>query len=917
MSSNHGHNSSNSSGSPTKETFVDDGLKAPRPHGLFQRLGGNNNSNLNLADTMQERPVTPVNQFHSGPLHAPPMSSLSANVSTGSTSTTAPRIRAQLGHLLPRHAYFQAEVQVHQISNVPLVSGEFAVRWKFKGVHIPSGSKQGILNRVKAKAKAEKEKRDGKGKPTEDVTIPSLGGIISPAGGTHTLPSPVERSASGSHSIAPSVTAPSVSSRSSYSSHSQPSHTNSNISSSTNQTLTASDSNSNTPTSSTLFSPSITSQNNPSPSSIPSTSTGSTITTPASSTPARGMTHYLPLKDHSVTWSCVLSPILKMDIDRETHDLLPCQLKLVVLQKIDDEDAKTKGSASNPRLGVVYLNLAEYVDKDGEEETGDGSKRKKRGKKEGPPTGIERSYLLKESKINATLKVNSNITSFLLTVRLTFLHGESNYIAPPLPQGGVLTGIAGFLKQNEAVRKRPRALVLDLEESNEMRAGDVDGSITARTLRTATLGIGAMPGTPRSIGTMLPPRTARTLGGYGDAPFTPIPPVSQTAVSKHRVLRDIVQEDDDEDCSNRERAISPITGRPIPRRTITQGTSGTYTSSSPSPSSPSQPNSPVFTSPSRRVIYGSPRALSPQPSGTSPARQKGDPYANADADLALGLLAVDIHRLPAPGFPGGLGSRTKATEALIDAIFNPIAIRVPQGALPPGSVQESEYTTVEEEERIRRRYETPFVRYEEIVETEVPAEESGEATDTDGEGYRDAEGWTDAEVERDAPDTAKPPSPSTARPDGQPEGKPGRWILRKKVVATAVTTSQVPIEQHRHVRRNTRDSNSDASIAASGYSVSTGASNTTSSSSRRNSEDAGFGRRRRDAYETSSVQSHTNGHGAANTNSEASGSTFQVGGEGHATSSHTGKAHHLGASMRDWWKRHAGSRPGTPTGIKA
>ncbi|KAF9045376.1 N-terminal C2 in EEIG1 and EHBP1 proteins-domain-containing protein [Panaeolus papilionaceus] len=790
------------------------------------------------------------------------MTSPNVNVSTGSTSTTAPRIRAQLGHLLPRHAHFQAEVQIHQLSNVPLVSGEFAVRWKFKGVQTPSGTKPGLLNRVKAKAKAEKERREGKTR--EDVTLPSLGGIISPAGGTHSLPSPVQRSASGSQSIAPSVIAP---------------------------TFTTS-------------------------------TTSSTVTTPVSSTPARGMTHFLPLKDHSVTWSYVLSPVLKMDIDRETHDLLPCPLKLVVLQKIDEEDAKTKGSASNPQLGVVYLNLAEYVDKDGEEENGDGSKKKKKGKKDGCPTGIERSYLLKESKTNATLK---------LTVRLTFLHGESNYIAPPLPQGGILTGIAGFLKQNDAVRKRPRALVLDLEESNEMHGVDRDVAVTAKTLRTATIGIGMMPGTPRSIGTMLPPRTARTLGGYGDAPFTPIPPVPTSSLPKSarvpRVLHNISQEDDDDDYSHTISVLSPITGRPLPHRSTTQSSSGTY-ASSPSASSPSQPNSPVFTSPSRRVIYGSPKSMSPQLPGISPVQQKNDPYANSNADLALGLLAVDIHRLPAPGFGNGLGSRTKATETLIDAIFNPVAVRAPDGGSPPLSVQRSEYTTVIEEERIRRRYETPFVRYEEEATEPAAAdhEESEGTTDTEGEGYRDAEGWSDAEGERtagkrEAPDTAKPESPTTARPGVQPGGgRATRWILRKKVVATTVATSNSqgpPPEQQSHVRRNTRDSNSDAS----GYSVSTGTSNNTaSSSSRRNSEEAGFGRRRRDVYgqhETSSSHGHESGYEIVNSIAPHNGSAHHIGDEGHAASSHAGRAHHLGTSMRDWWKRHAGSRPSTPTGIKA
>ena len=73
--------------------------------------------------------------------------------------------------------------------------------------------------------------------------------------------------------------------------------------------------------------------------------------------------------------------MLKFDIERDTMGLLPNLLKLVVMQRAIPDDLD--GNQSNPHLGAVYLNLAEYV--------GQGS--------------VERSYLLKESKTNATLKV--------------------------------------------------------------------------------------------------------------------------------------------------------------------------------------------------------------------------------------------------------------------------------------------------------------------------------------------------------------------------------------------------------------------------------------------------------------------------------------------------------------------------------
>ena len=70
-----------------------------------------------------------------------------------------------------------------------------------------------------------------------------------------------------------------------------------------------------------------------------------------------------------------------MDIDRETLQVMHNPLKLVVMQRVIPDDPH--GPPQNPRLGAVYLNLAEYIDKG----------------------VVERRYLLKESKTNAILKV--------------------------------------------------------------------------------------------------------------------------------------------------------------------------------------------------------------------------------------------------------------------------------------------------------------------------------------------------------------------------------------------------------------------------------------------------------------------------------------------------------------------------------
>ena len=260
-------------------------------------------------------------------------------------STPTPGLRAHLGQLLPRHALFRAKIVIHQISSVPFVGGEFGVRWKFKSVQAPNAQKQGgLLQRVKSRNGS----RIDKGKGREDAGTESLSSQSAP---------PTYTTASSSSTHASS----SVSSRSSETAYSQQQYLSAGAWPSTPSAPSFLDSSNNS--SAITLAP-------PSPSGIP-----------ASSTPARGMTPYLKLKDHSVVWSQTLDPILKFDIDRETTQILPNPLKLVVIQRINHEDPH--GSPQNPRLGAVYLNLAEYINQG----------------------NVERRYLLKESKTNATLKV--------------------------------------------------------------------------------------------------------------------------------------------------------------------------------------------------------------------------------------------------------------------------------------------------------------------------------------------------------------------------------------------------------------------------------------------------------------------------------------------------------------------------------
>ncbi|ESK91724.1 hypothetical protein Moror_10644 [Moniliophthora roreri MCA 2997] len=316
-------------------------------------------------------------------------------------------LRAHLQHLLPRHAIFHVHVQIHQISSVPLVHGQFGVRWKFRRVKSSAGTP--ILPVDKAKGKSRNVK--GKGKAVdENGSIGSAeaslaSSLASMSDSYYQIPSVVisgEKSPSPhTHSMPASpflMQTPSL--ESSRTSLSQPSSTSS-VASSALSPLT----------------PVSSASSTPGPEPTPNVATYS---------PGRGHTPFYKLTDHAVKWEHPLNVLVKMDIDRETSALQPSELKLVVMQRVISGDPD---APHNPRLGAVYLNLAEYA---------------------GVGEPVTRRYLLRESKTNATLK---------LTTQVTFVSGDSHYIAPPLPKGEIMNGVAGLL-DSDVYRTRPHALEL-------------------------------------------------------------------------------------------------------------------------------------------------------------------------------------------------------------------------------------------------------------------------------------------------------------------------------------------------------------------------------------------------------------------------------------------------------------------------
>ncbi|KAJ7048498.1 N-terminal C2 in EEIG1 and EHBP1 proteins-domain-containing protein [Mycena amicta] len=245
-------------------------------------------------------------------------------------------LKAQLHHLLPRHAVFRVRIQIHQLASVPLVHGEFSARWKFKNTQ-----------KVKVKGR------------TRDEDVLQVPEHSQEGSSTSTLGSEEDPIAA--------------------------------------ELLFAGD---------------------------------------EETTSARGQTPWQPLRDHSVTWDHPLSVLVQMSIDRDSHELLPHPFKLTILQRVVTGDPN---APRNPRLGAVDIDLAEYTDS---------------VPASGSPKGVvNRRYLLRDSKTNATLRLSIRVEPVATT--------PPPFIAPPLPHGEILAGLTSLLTtHSEVFSTRPRALDL-------------------------------------------------------------------------------------------------------------------------------------------------------------------------------------------------------------------------------------------------------------------------------------------------------------------------------------------------------------------------------------------------------------------------------------------------------------------------
>ncbi|KAI0342243.1 hypothetical protein BDW22DRAFT_1484503 [Trametopsis cervina] len=298
--------------------------------------------------------------------HGKPPTTLPASSSTaslahsggGNNNNNTHGLRSQLGHILPKHALFHVQMHVEQLSNVPLVSGEFGVRWKFRNVQ--SGA--GLLSKMKNRSTSSTSIRRGdKGK--ERMAPPEIA-IHGESGGRLSVDEDTRSESSGSAVYG--------------------------------QFLSTSP-----PDSSGIFSATPT--------------TARAMVFPEKGSEARGMTEWVTLKNYTARWDHYVDVVVQMDVHRETSDLLPCELKLVAMQRVVHGDPN---APHQPRLGAIYINLAEYAC-------------------QGPVT---RRYLLRESKTNATLK---------LTIEVEHVGGEQHFTPPPLRKGEIMASVTGILNNND------------------------------------------------------------------------------------------------------------------------------------------------------------------------------------------------------------------------------------------------------------------------------------------------------------------------------------------------------------------------------------------------------------------------------------------------------------------------------------
>lgn len=233
---------------------------------------------------------------------SPWASGYARSASLNLTMTHHNPIRDHLRSLLAsRRVSFHAQVIIHDIINIPLVQGDFAVRWRF---HNAQSVQSGDNHQTKHKKKEEESSSGTVDEISEQESIRN-GRLTSSSSSTRS-------STDAGHQLQ------------------LPRH------------------GSNDSQYGRYLSPDV-ADSATSPVEVPETFLSS----------ARGKTGWSPLlNDHSVLYHQRIDVELEMSMDRETRDLQPCELKLEVLLNIASDDLKENARQT---FGVAYIDLAQYA----------------------------------------------------------------------------------------------------------------------------------------------------------------------------------------------------------------------------------------------------------------------------------------------------------------------------------------------------------------------------------------------------------------------------------------------------------------------------------------------------------------------------------------------------------------------------
>ncbi|KAF8523762.1 hypothetical protein BU17DRAFT_63693 [Hysterangium stoloniferum] len=312
-------------------------------------------------------------------------------MSLNSTENLTPRshgqsrpFASQLRDFLPiqKHAVFHVKLVIHQLHSVPLISGDFRIKWKFKHLQAVNSDGRPLgFGRVLAR------KLDSHKKKTTIDTSSSLKSkekeketsVTTILEDQHVTDDEVDVVTTSPTCIQPVELPPEDRPVLQHVGHSN----------------------------STESSASTKSQSNSSPDLLEA---NNGIDYHLSS---RGYTPYHPLNDFKVKFETEINAAVQISIERDTLMLLPCELKLTVMQLAIPGDP---AAPQNPRLGHVEVNLAEYANV-------------------GPVT---RNYLLRRSKVNALLR---------MTLTVSQMSGEESYHVPPLRKEEVKADIASYLTE--------------------------------------------------------------------------------------------------------------------------------------------------------------------------------------------------------------------------------------------------------------------------------------------------------------------------------------------------------------------------------------------------------------------------------------------------------------------------------------